>query len=301
MSTLFSHIELPPPTDGPPRLARLGDIVDDLVAEAAAAYEAKVTGRPRGPVTGFERLDSELGGSLCPGLHVLHAAPGSGKTAFALQVAAQCGYPAVFVSCEMSLIELLRRHVARVTQTYLGRLRTGELPPDAVARLARHAAASAPNLYLADATHGWAPPTLLEEWMEVVAQDGRLLLVLDSVHSWSEQAQIEASEYDRLNLALGSLRSLAQRRQCPVLVIAERNRASMSSGGLSASAGSRRFEYQAESVLELNREGDGEPDLVGRPVPVTLRLAKNRNGSPGRRIPFTFNGGFQEFREHREP
>src|SRR5207247_9827457 len=63
--------------------------------------------------------------------------------------------------------------------------------------------------------------------------------------------------------------------QCPVLAIAERNRAKMSVGGLDASAGSRRFEYGAESVLALNREkdegADGEAKITLTRVTTSFR------------------------------
>ena len=83
---------------------------------------------------------------------------------------------------------------------------------------------------------------------------------------------------------------------CPILAVAERNRASMQSGGISAGAGSRKLEYTPESVWDLQRDPDAAPDAQGE-VPVTLRLVKNRNGAAGRKIPLRFHGGLQRFRE----
>ena len=74
----------------------------------------------------------------------------------------------------------------------------------------------------------------------------------------------------------GALRATSNVR---VLAIAERNRAKMSTGGLDASAGSRRFEYGAESVLALNREKDEGADGEAK---ITLTIEKNRNGASGR-------------------
>ena len=64
---------------------------------------------------GLPTLDKNLGGRVAPGLSVIYGGPGIGKTAFALQTAATCGFPALYVSCEMSALELLRRIIARVT------------------------------------------------------------------------------------------------------------------------------------------------------------------------------------------
>lgn len=278
-----------------PRLTRLGDLLEEWQAEAAAVYEARRTGQPQGPVTGFPRLDERLGGRLAPGLHILHGGPGVGKTAFVLQVAAQCRSPALFVSCEMAPLELFRRLTARVTGTFLGRLKSGELLPEQSLALARRAAAEAPLLALVDATTAWPDPSWLREAALAVRGD-HLLIVVDSVHSWGEMAPTEGlSEYDLLNAALTALRQLAGLLDCPILVTAERNRFSMKTGGLHAAAGSRKFEFGGETVLGVDRDLDAKPDPLGE-VPVTLKVLKNRHGPVGE-VPFRWHGALQRFRE----
>lgn len=289
--------EAPPVSADVPRLSRLGDLLSDWAAEATAAHEAYRTNAPRGPVTGLPTLDRELGGFLAPGVHILHAGPGAGKTALALQIAATAGCPALYVSAEMAVLELFRRVVARTTGVFLGRLRSGELAPNDSLKLAQHAAAAAPGLVFADATSAFASPEWLRSVADVIrGESDHLLIVVDSVHSWAEALEADLAEYERLNAAIGGLRTLAGRLDCPVLAIAERNRASMKSGGLSASAGSRRFEYGGESVLDLGREENATADANSE-IPVTLTLAKNRHGSPGRKINLKFHGAMQRFTE----
>ncbi|HLZ73338.1 MAG TPA: DnaB-like helicase C-terminal domain-containing protein [Dehalococcoidia bacterium] len=284
------------PTNAP-HLARLGDLLSEWEADALAAHQARVTQTPRGAVTGLPALDRELGGALSSGLHILHAGPGAGKTALALQAAASCGCPALYVSAEMARLELFRRHTARVTETYLGRLRSGELLPADSLALACRAAAAAPQLAIADATTAPAAPAWIRAAAEVTRGDSPyLLLVIDSLHSWADAIAEGAPEYEALNVALSALRGLAQTLSCAVLAIAERNRASMTSGGLSAGAGSRKLEYGGETVLGLSREKDTPPDAAGE-VEVTLTIEKNRNGSPGRKLPLRFHGALQRFRE----
>src|SRR5829696_3798503 len=101
-------METPPQTErsASAPVMRLGDLIGALRDDAAAAYEAKQSGKPRGPITRIPQLDDVLGGALQPGVHVLHASPGAGKTALALQIAATCGFPALFVTCEMAPLEL---------------------------------------------------------------------------------------------------------------------------------------------------------------------------------------------------
>jgi replicative DNA helicase len=278
-----------------PRLLRLRSLLDEWEADAVAAHLAHTTGTPRGPITSLKALDRELGGALAPGLHVVHASPGVGKTAFCLQVAASSPFPALYLTCEMAPLELFRRHTARVTSTFLGRLKSGEFDPAYSVGLAKKAAAAAPTLAFGDATHSFAPPDWLQQSAGVVKGDAsHLLLVVDSVHSWTEAAPTDVDEYTALNDGLAALRRIARNLQCPVLAIAERNRAKMSTGGLDASAGSRRFEYGAESVLALNREKEEGADGEAK---ITLTIEKNRNGASGRRLNLLFNGALQRFTE----
>jgi len=74
-----------------PRIRLLPDILGDLEAEAGRAHQQRLTGRTGGPVTGLAPVDIALGGYLAEGLHILHGAPGTGKTALVLQIAANCG------------------------------------------------------------------------------------------------------------------------------------------------------------------------------------------------------------------
>ncbi len=289
-----------------PRLCLLGDLLGEWEQEAEAAYVARQTQTLRGPITGFKKLDDDLGGCLYPGLHVIHGQPGAGKSAFALQVAATCGFPCLYVTCEMATLELLRRHTARVTKTYLGRLKSGEIAPRESLALARRGALAAPFLALADATQCGAPTSFLRDCIEAVRMraqekggDARhILVVVDSLHSWAEGVAAggsagEGSEYEILNAALMGLRRLSQGARCPILAIAERNREGMKSGGLSAGAGTRKLEYGAESVLDLSRSDERED--AGSAVGVAVRIVKNRNGVSGRETRLSFLGATQSF------
>lgn len=293
----MTAVEPLPPPEGTLRLLRFADMFNEWEADAEAAHESYTTGTPRGPVTRLPALDVCYGGFLPQGLHVVHGGPGAGKTALALQVAADCGAPALFVSCEMRPLELMRRVTARATSTYLGRLKSGEFTPDESLALARRGSAAAPDLVLADATRGYVSPDDILVAAEAVRRDSpRLLIVLDSVHSWVDGCEIDATEYEKLNAGLMQLRALAHRLDCAVLAIAERNRASMQKGGVSAGAGSRKIEYGAESVLDLNVADGAIADASGE-KPVTLRFSKNRNGAAGASVSLLFHGALQRFRE----
>jgi len=278
---------------------KLGQLLGEWEADAQAAHDARVNGTLRGPVTGLAGLDRVLGGVLQPGLHIAHGGPGVGKTALGLQVAATCGFPALYVSCEMRPLELLRRVTARTTGTFLGRLKSGELAPADSLRLAQQACAAAPELVLADATQAFAD----FGWLQTAAvatqgQARHLLIVVDSLHSWAEGVPDGLTEYDALNGGIAALRTLASTLGCPVLAIAERNRMSMKTGGLTASAGSRKFEYGAETVIGLTEDtSPGRPIAPPGEAAVALKVEKNRNGAAGAEVELFFNGALQRFKE----
>ncbi len=113
---------------------RFSDAFGVALADANAAHAARVTGKPLSPVTGFAQLDTELDGRSAAGVRSINGDPGAGKIAFALQVTATCQFPALFVTAEMAPAEFLRQQT-RVTGTFLGKFKSGELALDEVRQL----------------------------------------------------------------------------------------------------------------------------------------------------------------------
>lgn len=290
---------------GAPRLYRLRDLLDALSEHAARLEHARATGQPMGPVTGIEQLDRQLCGCLQPGLHVLKGNTGAGKTAFALQVAANCQCPALYVSCEMSALELLRRHIARVTQTHLARMKDpgydSDITPltaEDIMHLAARAVDAAPQLVIVDSTRrrAFAPPDYLIEQARLLRQDfeaEHVLIVIDSLHSWARG--IEGEEYARLEAAIDELEGVAADLDCPILCIAEQTKKANEApeSGALASAGHRAIGYGSESVITLNASDEG-PNGLGE-TSVRLKLDKNRNGARCKAIHLKFHGSFQRF------
>jgi replicative DNA helicase len=288
-----------------PRLLPFADVVGAWAEDAQAARDAYTTGAPRGPLTGLPRLNEALGGCLAPGLHILHAEPGAGKTALALQVGTGCGCPCIFLTTEMAPLELAKRLTARLTETFLGRLKSGELLPEESLEHLRRAQEKASDFAFVDGTRAFADPATLREQVGVWSERcgaRHLLLIVDSLHAWGRGAPWgEQTVYERTSRAVSELRGLAASLSVPLLAVSERNRGSMKGGGLSAGKGSSDIEYACESLWDLAVEKDTKE----QPLPwdangergVTLRLEKNRNGSAGVRLPLRFHGALQMFRQ----
>lgn len=286
--------------DGKPLapLVRPESLLGEWQTAAAKARRARETGTARGPVTGFPTIDQVMGGAMEEGVHVIHGGTGSGKTAFALQVSAQCGYPVLYVTVEMAPLELLRRTTARVTETFLGRLRSGELDVQESLALARQGLAAIPHVVFMDATRvGATAAWIAQAATQIRGGAESMLLVVDSVHSWVQGAASEAPEYEALTQGVQALQRVAVQLHAPVLAISERNLSGMERGGVTAMAGTRKLGYGAESVIDLDRKPASERWTGGAEAQIQVRLSKNRHGTVGRPIVLLFNGACQAFRE----
>ena len=287
-------------TDAPkPRLWPLDSLGTELLNDARELHEAHTTGQPRGPLTGLKKLDQEIGGALPKdALTMILGNTGAGKTAFAGQIVARCGCPAVYLTTEMTPVELLRRHVARESSTFLGRLKSGELSPSEVGRLVGSTAQKLAHLKILDGTTAYASPSYLTQVVIEAKGDAKhAVLVVDSLHTWARGGESRLGEYEVLNYHINSLVGLSKIARCSVVIICEQNRAAMkegASGNPNAGAGTRFIEYSADLLLDLEAKKDtngaGERD-------VTLTLGKNRNGAAGKKIELRFNGALQRFDE----
>jgi replicative DNA helicase len=289
----------PKPVTPTPRLWSLAALIGEVVSDAADAHEARKMGQPRGPMTGLKQLDQKIGGALPKdALTMILGNTGTGKTAFAGQIVADCGCPAVYLTTEMAPVELLRRHTARGTKTFLGRLKSGELPPTEVERLVTQTAQKLSHLSLVDGTTAYASIAYLRDVMDAAKGDAKhALLVIDSLHTWARGSGTGAGEYDALNDHLTALGRLAKQAHCSIVVICEQNRAAMkdgASGNPNAGAGTRFIEYSADLLFDLDAKKtiDGAGEKA-----VTLTLSKNRNGAAGETLALEFNGALQRFRE----
>lgn len=83
-------------------------------------YVTRFQRRTRPQSSGFSSLDAALGGGYRPGLHILGGVPGSGKSALALQIAANiaaAGRPAVYYSLELPCDEANERLMSMISIT----------------------------------------------------------------------------------------------------------------------------------------------------------------------------------------
>jgi replicative DNA helicase len=83
-----------------------------VLTEAQRLEEARRTGRIRPVPVPWPSLGAALGGGLWPGMHVLTGPTGTGKSQFAVQLAAHAareGFPVLYVALELSRTDLVFR------------------------------------------------------------------------------------------------------------------------------------------------------------------------------------------------
>ena len=283
-----------------PNPALLADLTASLRAEEDAARADFAAGRPRGPITGFKSLDRELGGFLAPGIHTLLAAPGAGKTAIALQIAGQCGCPALFVTCEMRPTDLLRRITAQVTGNVLNNFKGGRLADTDLSKQTQQAADAYSQLAIYDATIQPPSPEAIRD-AALALRDNRfssrhILIVVDSLTDWAASMSADMTEYQANEYALNALKKIALELACPVLLIVHRNRSGQAdeSNKMFAGKATGRIEYISETMWNIEHSGNKEPNINGQ-TQKKLTLLKNRNGSPFVDLTFLFEGRCQRY------
>ncbi|HEV2071285.1 MAG TPA: replicative DNA helicase, partial [Acidimicrobiales bacterium] len=202
------------------------DLLDHSLTRLEALYERgdAITGVP----TGYQGLDELLSGLQPSSLVIVGARPATGKTSFALGMAAhaalEANRPVLFFSLEMSHLEITQRLLSAEARVDSSRLRNGKLAESdwtkishAIGRLAE-----AP-LYIDDNPRA----TVLEIRAKSRRLKSRLgdlgIVVVDYLQlmtgrNSAENRQVEVSEISR------GLKVLARELQTPVVALSQLSR-----------------------------------------------------------------------------
>lgn len=266
--------------------------------------------------TGISPIDALTGG-IRPGVTLIGGEPGAGKSALALQIAANAaasGRGALYVSLEMDYGQCMARVLscaaagvdglvpftwssihttARAARARFERGRregrTAEAVRelqgggDAVITAAQWVKSHMPGLAIcADGT-----ASTLEGFTGVACEAvalGAGLVVLDYLQLLTADGQ---SDYERVGAASRALTALATQTGVPFVVLSSLSREGVKSPDMHAFRGSGQIEYDADLAVLLTRgEGGG----------VDMRVVKSRHGGAGQDpYPLTFEGEHSRF------
>lgn len=281
------------------RSANSASVISDVLKAAMARLNARMRGEQLadGVMTHFTDFDGMTGGLHSGELIILAARPSMGKTAFAMNIAEQVAMqehaPVLFVSLEMSAIELADRLLCSVARVNGHRLRNGTIAAEERQRLLQKASLlSQSPLYVDD-----APSRTVSEVAAVARRisqteskkpNGRRigLIVIDYLQLLAPDNPKDPRQEQVAKIAR-RLKMLARELEVPVLCLAQLNRQAEEGKDhqpkLSHLRESGAIEQDADIVMFVHREdyyarGEEADALRGN---AKIIIAKQRNGPVG--------------------
>jgi len=287
--------------------------LNQAVLEALSRIDSRAGKDPSdlsisGLPTGYHDLDQILAGLHNSELVIIAARPSVGKTAFALNIVRNvvvehgADSPVVlFVSLEMSRVELAERLLCCQSRVDSHKVRKGHLNSDDIQKLMDAGdALRRARLYLDD--------TPTRSMIQIAAtarriqkkheRDGGLRLVVIDYLQLIEPENRRDPRQEQVAQISRRLKYLARELEIPVIALAQVNRASEDrqdhTPRLSDLRESGSLEQDADTVMILHRPGrfGGEEDKV-----LEVHVAKQRNGPTGE-ITLTWQKHFNRYENH---
>jgi len=267
--------------------------IREILHDAMDRMEARMKGEHLmgGVETGFADLDQLTGGLHNSELVILAARPSMGKTALAMNiaehVALQSLVPTLFVSLEMSSIELADRLLCSAARVNSHRLRNGTISHEDRARLIEKASLLSKAALFVDDSPARTVTEITAAARRVRRREGRLGLIVIDYLQLIEPDNAKDPRQEQVARIARRLKGLAREMQVPVLCIAQLNRQAEDSKDhrprLSHLRESGAIEQDADVVMFVHREeyyrrGEEQQQFAGQ---AEVIIAKQRNGPVG--------------------
>lgn len=254
--------------------------------------------------TGIAGLDKALDGGLHAGLTVLGAVSSMGKTSLMLQMAdtlAAAGRNVLFITIEMSRMELIAKSAVRGTRERARPLLDGKLPEEKVRGLIssyRQKTGGRVELWEPDAP---LTPALLDEKVSAFCEQHKNPVLFLDYLQLVAPARAGMTEKQTADAAVAMLKQLARRYDMPVVAASSLNREAYRPGsaepGMSAFKESGSVEYSADLLLVLKYRTDADKEIKTGPRHLVLTILKNRFGATGESIPLDYEPEKELFRD----
>ncbi len=286
----------------------LRDLVKDVVnhVEQMHKHDSEATGIS----TGYPDLDRMIYGMRPGNMIVLAARPSIGKTAFALNLAANAAIetenpvPVGVFSLEMSCKELATRLLVSTSKIGISDIKDGALSTAKWNQImmAAHRLKEAP-IYIDD--------TPQIDIMELRAKARRMkrdhdiqLIVIDYLQLMTATVSGNASREQEVAKMSGSIKAIAKELEIPVMVLAQLNRQAEQAGQrpkVSQLRESGSIEQDADVVMILHREREAQHQATeedyDRGLKSELIVGKNRAGGTGI-VPLVFMPKIMQFNSY---
>lgn len=271
---------------------------NEVVQNIQQAYQNR--GKLVGIDTGFESINSFIGGLPNESLVVIGARASIGKSAFATQLFDNIilnGTPSCMFSFEMSRKQVENRMIADVTNIPLSNIKSGAFTMSDFQKINDAASKFYDKQFLLyDSVHISRKFREVTSKIRIHAKEGYKVFFLD---------HLGLLRYENENLDLrsqigrmtGELHSLAQRLNICIVALCQLNRAAETTEpNLSSLKESGDIEQDADMVVLIHRARQQNNELS---IPSKVIIAKNRDGACGS-LEFDFMPRLAKFREHKE-
>ena len=269
------------------------NIISDVLHAAMDRIDARLAGEhiEGGVETGFVDFDDMTGGLHNSELIILAARPSMGKTALAMNIAQHAAIevqaPVLFISLEMSAIELADRMLCSLAKVHGHRLRNGTISNEDRIRLSEKAnEISQSPLYVDD-----SPSRTVSEIAAAARRIKRRhnnigLIVIDYLQLIEPDNPRDPRQEQVAKIAR-RLKGMARELEVPVLCLSQLNRQAEDSKDhrprLSHLRESGAIEQDADVVMFVHREeyyhrGEEREQYAGQ---AEIIIAKQRNGPVG--------------------
>jgi replicative DNA helicase len=267
--------------------------ISDVLHQAMDRLDARLRGEllSGGVETGLDDFDTMTGGLHDGELIILAARPSMGKTALAMNIADHAALhmrvPVLFVSLEMSAIELADRLLCSLARVNGHRLRNGTISNDDRARLVQKAnEVSTSPLYVDDSPSRTVSEIAAGARRIKRRQNALGLIVIDYLQLIEPDNSRDPRQEQVAKIAR-RLKGMARELKVPVLCLSQLNRQAEDSKDhrpkLSHLRESGAIEQDADVVMFVHREeyyhrGEQRDQYAGQ---AEIIIAKQRNGPVG--------------------
>lgn len=265
-------------------------IRDIALAALERIHEASRTKNPvTGIPTGFIDLDRQTAGLHPSDLVLIAARPSMGKTAFALNVAANAAFRsdmcvAIF-SLEMSREQLVSRLFAMESRVDSNSIRTGNLSDDDWERLIEGVDIVGNSKLIIDDTPGISVSELRTKCRKYKLEFGLKMVMIDYLQLMSGSSRRVESRQQEITEISRSLKAIARELDVPVIALSQLNRSAETRSDhrpmLSDLRESGAIEQDADVVMMLFREDYYNKDTDNPTNIAEVIIAKQRNGPVG--------------------
>lgn len=259
--------------------------------------------------TGFDDFDQMTGGLQNSELVILAARPSMGKTALAMNmaehIACQSRSPVLFVSLEMSALELGDRLLCSVAEVNGHRLRNGTITTDERRKLVQTAAEISQSPLYIDDSPSRTMTEISANARRLKRRENLSLIVIDYLQLIDPDNARDPRQEQVAKIAR-RLKGLARELEVPVLCLAQLNRqveaGSDKKPQLSHLRESGAIEQDADVVMFVHRDEyyqTNEEDREAVRGEADLLIRKQRNGPTGD-IRLTWSHEFTRFRNYAQ-